>query len=89
MKKKYLYRYYIFISWSIRHESEGWGFESPSGRDIFCLKNFDTFTRTLFRVSKMNAVASAQSTFQMSTLLKNIYTAKASVQKHGTANVWP
>ena len=23
---------------SIRHEFEGWGFESPSGRDIFCLK---------------------------------------------------
>ena len=21
-------------------------FESPSGQDIFCLKNFDTFTRT-------------------------------------------
>ena len=32
-----------------------WGFESPSGRDIFCLKNFDTFTRTPVRVSKMNA----------------------------------
>ena len=31
---------------SIWHESEGWGFESPSGQDIFCLKNFDTFTRT-------------------------------------------
>ena len=26
------------IDWSIRHESEGWGFESPSGRDNFCLK---------------------------------------------------
>ena len=34
------------IGQSIQHESEGWGFESPSGRDIFCLKNFDTFTRT-------------------------------------------
>ena len=34
---------------------------------IFCLKNFDTFTRTLVRVSKMNAVARAQSTFQMWT----------------------
>ena len=22
---------------SIRHESEDWEFESPSGRDIFCL----------------------------------------------------
>ena len=29
----------------------------PSGRDMFCLKNFDTFTRTPVRVSKMNAVA--------------------------------
>ena len=30
-----------------------------SGRDIFCLKNFDTFTRRPVRVSKMNAVARA------------------------------
>ena len=58
------------ISESIQHESEGWGFESPSGQDIFCLKNFDTFTRTPIRVSKMNAVARAQLTFQMLTLLK-------------------
>ena len=42
---------------SIRHESEGLGFESPSGRDIYCLKKFDTFTRTPLRVSKINAVA--------------------------------
>ena len=39
------------------HESEGWGFEYPSGRDISVLKNFDTFTRTSVCVSKMNAVA--------------------------------
>ena len=52
------------------HESEGWGFESTSGRDILCLKNFDTFTRTSVRVSKINAVARAQLTFQMFTLLK-------------------
>ena len=45
-------------------------FESPSGWDIFCLKNFDTFTRTTVRVSKMNAVARAQLTFQMLTSLK-------------------
>ena len=38
--------------YTIRHESEGWGFESTSGRDIICLKNFDTFTRTSVRVSK-------------------------------------
>ena len=56
------------IGQSIRHESEGWGFESHSGRDIFCLKNFDTFTRTPVRVSKMNAAARAQLTFQMLTL---------------------
>ena len=34
-------------------------------RDIFCLKNFDTFTRTPVHVSKMNAVARAQLTFQI------------------------
>ena len=44
--------------------------QSPSGRDIFCLKNFDTFTRTPVRVPKINAVASAQLTFQMLTLLQ-------------------
>ena len=48
---------------------EDLGFESPSGRDIFCFKNFDTFTRTSALVSKMNAVARAQLTFQMLTLL--------------------
>ena len=42
----------------------------PSGRDIFCLKNFDTFTRTSVRVSKMNAIARAQLTFQMLTLFQ-------------------
>ena len=35
------------------------GGSSPSGRDIFCLKNFDTFTGASVRVSKMNAVATA------------------------------
>ena len=62
--------------------------ESPSGRDIFCLKNFDTFTRTSAIVSKMNAFTRAQLTFEMLTLLKNIYTAIASIQNHGTASVW-
>ena len=60
------------IGQSIRHESEGRGFGFPSGRDIFCLKNSDTFTRTPVRVSKMNADARAQLTYQMLTLLKNI-----------------
>ena len=43
---------------------------SPSGRDIFCLKNFDTFPRTPVHVSKINAVTRAQLTFQMLTLFK-------------------
>ena len=73
----------------IRHESEGWGFESPSGRDIFFLKNFDTFTRTPVRVSKMNAIARAQLTFQMLTLLQKYLYHLRQCSKHGTANVWP
>ena len=48
---------------SIRHESEGWLFKSPSGRDVFCLKSIDTLIRT--SESKMNAVARAHLTFQM------------------------
>ena len=58
--------------WSIQQESEGWGFETPSGRDIFCLRHFsvsDTFTRIAVLESKMNAVA--QLTCQMLTLLQN------------------
>ena len=45
--------------------------------------NFDTFTRRSVRVLKMNAVARTQLKFQMLTLLKNIYTARASVQNKG------
>ena len=54
----------------------GWGGGGGGGggvggrRDIFCLKNFGTFSRTPVRVSKMNAVARAQLIFQMLTLLK-------------------
>ena len=70
-----------------RRRSEGWEFESLSGRNIFCLKNFDTFKRTSVRVSKMNAVAPTQLTFQMLILLPNIYI--ASIHKHVTAYVWP
>ena len=40
--------------------------------EIFCLKNFGTFTRTTVRESKMNAVACAQLTFQMLTLQTKI-----------------
>ena len=48
-----------------------WGSSPPhAGRDIFCLKNVDTFARTPVRVSKMNAVARAQLPFQVLTLLK-------------------
>ena len=40
--------------------------QNQSGQDIFCLKNIDTFTWTPVRVSvsKINAVARAQLTFQ-------------------------
>ena len=41
-----------------------------SGRDTFCPKNVDTFTSIPVRVSKKNALAHAQLTFQMLTLLK-------------------
>ena len=59
---------------------------------LIYLNRFITFgniTITSVGVSKMNAVARAQLLFQMITFLKNIYIARASVQKHGTANVWP
>ena len=49
-----------------------WRFEYFSVRDIFCLKNFHTFTWTTVRVSKMNAFARAQLTFQMLTLHKKM-----------------
>ena len=43
---------------------------SPQVETFFCLKNFDTFTRTRILVSKMNVVARGQLAFQM--LLKKI-----------------
>ena len=46
---------------------------SPSGQDIFCLKNCPTFTRTFVGVSKINFAARAQLTFQLSTLHIYIY----------------
>ena len=58
---------------NIRHESEGWGFESPSGRDILCLKKVDTFKRTPVRVSKINTVARAQLTFQNVNVTSKLY----------------
>ena len=62
------------------HIQYGWGFESFSGRDIFCLKNFDNFTRTSVSVSKMNAVARAQLAFRMLTILQK-YCKKSYVDK--------
>ena len=66
---------------NIPHESESWGFKSLSGRDIFYLKDLDTFTRTSVRVSKMNAVAHAQLTFQMQTFLKKYLYHKSQCSK--------
>ena len=37
---------------NIKHVSEGWGFEFPSGRDTLCIKNFDSFKRTSIQKSK-------------------------------------
>ena len=49
--------------WSIQHESKDWRFESPSGQVFFLSQKLK---------KKMNAVASAQLTFQMLPLqLKN------------------
>ena len=59
----------LIAQMGIQHEIEDWGFESASGQDILFLKNFDTFTRTPIRVSKMNDVAGTQLTFQMLFLL--------------------
>ena len=47
---------------------------SPSGLDILGLKKVDIFTRTSVSVSKMNAVAHAQLTLQMLTLLQKYLT---------------
>ena len=57
----------ITFSHSLSESEMIWGFESPSGRDIFCLNIFDTFIGTFVCVSKMNAAAHAQLTFQMLT----------------------
>ena len=63
------------------------GFASP-------LRSRYILSRTLWHFHKNirscveNAVASAQLAFQILALLKDIYTT-ASIQKHGTANVWP
>ena len=47
------------------------GGSSPFQVETFSAsKNFDPFSRTPVRVSKMNAVARAQLTFQMLTLLQ-------------------
>ena len=55
-----------------RLENPAWirrlGFESPSGRDSFYLKNFEIFTRT--PVCRKRMLLPAQLTYQMLTLLK-------------------
>ena len=59
---------------SIRHKSEGWGFESTSGRGIFRLKNFDTFTqKNPFVQQKRMLLPQAQFTLQMLTLLNKLF----------------
>ena len=50
-----------------------------SGQDIFCLKNFDTFTRTSVGVLKMNAVAHAQLTFHRFTFPSKIFIQSSAV----------
>ena len=44
------------------------GGSSSLSRDTFCLKFFDTFSKTPVLESKMNAFACIQLTFQMLTL---------------------
>ena len=83
--QKYLYRQSQhsktwdskFWPWLLKLlEDSAWirrfGVRVPPGRDIFCLKDFVTFTRTSVRVSKMNAVVRAQLTFQTLPLLQNV-----------------
>ena len=53
------------------------------------MEYIDTFTRTSARVSKMNAVARAQLTFQILTLLQKHLYRQSQRSKHGAANVWP
>ena len=75
--KKYLYRQIQCSKiWDskfldlIAQEVRAFGMNPKVGGRVFCLKNFDTFTRTPDRVSQMNAVARAQLTYQMLTLLQ-------------------
>ena len=60
----------------IRHESEGWGSRH------FLSQKLWPFHKNIRSRVEINAVARAQLTFQRLTLLQNIYTARASVQKH-------
>ena len=62
-------------AFGISQKIGGW-VEIPSGREIFCPQNFDAFTRKSVRVSKINAVARAQLTFQMLTLLNKYHCTK-------------
>ena len=52
----------------------------------FLSQNVDTFTRTSFRVLKMNVIARAQLTFQISTLLKKYLFHQSQYQKIWDSN---
>ena len=63
-------RFVVYICIAYLYSYQGYiRFKSWRSRQ-FLSQNFDTFTRTTFRVSKMNAIARAQLTFQMLTLLQ-------------------
>ena len=65
---EYKYTYMFVCAWLMFDVSPGmnpkFGVRVP-----LCLKNFDNFTRTPVRVSKMNAISHVQLTFEMLTLL--------------------
>ena len=48
------------------------GGSPPLGRDIFCLKIFDTFSKSYVHESKMNAASRAQLTFRMLSIQTKI-----------------
>ena len=52
------------------YESGGWGFESPSDRDNFCLRNVDAVRSSSICKSTVNADVRTQLAFQMLTLLR-------------------
>ena len=69
------------------YESEGWGFEFPSSRDVFGLKKM-TLSQEHPSVSRTRMLLPTLH-FKYYLYFKNIYTARASVKKYGTANARP